>query len=227
MGFYRGPNIVTDGLIFAIDAGSERSYPGSGTTATNLISSNTGTLTNGVGFGSGNGGHWEFDGVDDGIKFISELDLSSYSSVTYSGWIKGLGVSTLDRWLSGTSGATAFHYPDLAISASGLLHYYFTGLTSGWTNTGISISGTEYNHVVFTFTNSGGVELYVNGSSMYTASLNSTTFPSASNIMIGNRYDLNGEALLGDIAAVRIYNRALTASEVLQNYNAQKSRFGL
>ena len=225
MGAYGGPDIITDGLLFAVDAGSERSYPGSGTTATSLISSNTGTLTNGVGFGSGNGGHWEFDGVDDGIKFISELDLSGYSSVTYSGWIKGLGVTSLDRWFSGTSGSTSFHYPDLTVSAAGLLSYYFTGLTSAWTSTGISISGTEYNHVVFTFTNSGGVELYVNGSSVYTASLNSLTFPSASNIMIGNRYDLNGEALLGDIAAVRIYSRALTASEVLQNYNAQKNRF--
>ena len=45
--------------------------------------------------------------------------------------------------------------------------------------------------------------------------------------MIGNRYDLNGEALLGDIAAIRIYNTALTAAQVTQNYNAQKSRFGL
>ena len=48
---YVGPDIITDGLVFAVDAGSERSYPGSGTTATSLISSNTGTLTNGVGFG--------------------------------------------------------------------------------------------------------------------------------------------------------------------------------
>tara|TARA_R110000796_G_scaffold238870_2_gene359368 strand:+ start:539 stop:1213 length:675 start_codon:yes stop_codon:yes gene_type:complete len=222
---YVGPDIVQDGLVFAVDAGSERSYPGSGTTATSLVSSNTGTLTNGVGFGSGNGGHWYFDGVDDGIKFISELDLSSYSSVTYSGWIKGLGVTSLDRWLSGTSGATAFHNPDLTVSAAGLLSYYFTGITSSWTSTGISISGTEYNYVVFTFTNSGSVELYVNGSSVYTASLSSTTFPSVSNIMIGNRYDLNGEALLGDIAAVRIYNRALSAAEVLQNFNAQRTRF--
>tara|TARA_B110000858_G_C17675205_1_gene413855 strand:- start:4 stop:678 length:675 start_codon:yes stop_codon:yes gene_type:complete len=222
---YVGPDIVTDGLVFAVDAGSERSYPGSGTTATSLVSSNTGTLTNGVGFGSGNGGHWYFDGVDDGIKFISGFNLSSYSSLTYGGWIKGLGVTSLDRWLSGTSGASSFHNPDLTVGSTGLLSYYFTGITSSWTSTGISISGTEYNHVVFTFTNSGSVELYVNGSSVYTASLSSTTFPSVSNIMIGNRYDLNGEALLGDIAAVRIYNRALSAAEVLQNYNAQKSRF--
>ena len=56
MGFYRGPNIVTDGLVFAIDAGSERSYPGSGTVATDLVGTNNGTLTNGVGFSNVNGG---------------------------------------------------------------------------------------------------------------------------------------------------------------------------
>ena len=48
MGFYRGPNIVTDGLVFAVDAGSERSYPGSGTTATDLAGANTVALVNGV-----------------------------------------------------------------------------------------------------------------------------------------------------------------------------------
>jgi hypothetical protein len=52
MGIFRGPNIVTDGLVFAVDAGSERSYPGTGTTTTSLVGSNTGTLTNGVGFNS-------------------------------------------------------------------------------------------------------------------------------------------------------------------------------
>ena len=46
MAFFRGPNIVTDGLVFAVDAGSARSYPGTGTTTTSLVSSNTGTLTN-------------------------------------------------------------------------------------------------------------------------------------------------------------------------------------
>jgi len=52
MGSFVGPDIVDDGLIFAVDAGSTRSYPGSGTTTTSLIGSNTGTLTNGVGFSS-------------------------------------------------------------------------------------------------------------------------------------------------------------------------------
>ena len=48
MGFYRGPNIVTDGLVFAVDPGSERCYPGSGTTVYNLINNATGNLRNGT-----------------------------------------------------------------------------------------------------------------------------------------------------------------------------------
>ena len=65
MGFYRGPNIVTDGLVYAIDAGSERSYPGSGTAVTDLVGSSNGVLENGVGFDSANGGSWDFDGIDE------------------------------------------------------------------------------------------------------------------------------------------------------------------
>jgi hypothetical protein len=73
MGFYRGPNIVTDGLTFAIDAASERSYPGSGTTAYDLVGSYNGALTNGVGFNSANGGSFTFDGIDDYIPFPGVL----------------------------------------------------------------------------------------------------------------------------------------------------------
>jgi hypothetical protein len=54
MGFYRGPNIVTDGLVFAVDAASARSYPGSGTSTTSLVGTSVGTLTNGDGFDSAN-----------------------------------------------------------------------------------------------------------------------------------------------------------------------------
>ena len=224
---YTGPDIVDDGLIFAIDAGSTRSYPGSGTTATSLISSNTGTLTNGVGFSSGNGGHWEFDGVDDGIKFISELNLSSYSSVTYEGWVKAVGSASHDRWFSGTSGADVFHNPDLGIGTDGQLRYIFSGSGIGsWAQpSGLTIDTTKFSPLVYTFTNTGVVKIYINGTQEYTATHSNCTFPSLSNIMIGHRYDLNGEGVSGDIPTVRIYNTALTAAQVLQNYNAQKSRF--
>ena len=90
---------------------------------------------------------------------------------------------------------------------------------------GLTIDTTKFSHLVYTFTNTGVVKIYINGTQEYTATHSNCTFPSVSNIMIGHRYDLNGEGVSGDIPTVRIYNTALTAAQVLQNYNAQKSRF--
>ena len=67
MAFSYSPKIVTDGLVFAVDAANKKSYPGSGTTWTDLAGSNDGTLTNGPTFDSGNGGSIVFDGSDDYI----------------------------------------------------------------------------------------------------------------------------------------------------------------
>jgi hypothetical protein len=97
MGFYRGPNIVTDGLVFAYDAGSERCYPGSGTTANSLTSSNTGTLTNGVGFSSSNGGSWEFDGVDDYINIPTSSNLDGFSNASFETWVEPVNTSSYRR----------------------------------------------------------------------------------------------------------------------------------
>jgi hypothetical protein len=80
MGIYRGPNIVTDGLVFAVDAGSERSYPGTGTTVTDLVGLNNGTLTNGVTYQSANGGVFDFDGTDDYIAMSRAISTANYSA---------------------------------------------------------------------------------------------------------------------------------------------------
>ena len=85
MGFYRGPNIVTDGLVFAMDPGSERSYPGSGTTTTNIINGASGTLTNGVAYVSNNGGAFDFDGTDDFILFPDDTNLN-LQTLTMESW---------------------------------------------------------------------------------------------------------------------------------------------
>ena len=87
MAYFTGPNIVTSGLVYAIDAGSERSYPGSGTVATDLVGTNNGTLTNGVGFSNVNGGTWDFDGVNDYID-IGNVNPATGSAITLSAWIK-------------------------------------------------------------------------------------------------------------------------------------------
>jgi hypothetical protein len=224
--YYQG-DIVTDGLLFSTDSGNLVSYESGSTVAYNMTGSISGSLINGVNYVNSNGGAWDFDGTDEGIQFSTDFNLSSYSSLTYEGWVKGKGVTTLDRWFSGTNSTSnnGYHYPDLAMNSGGNLFYYFNSLATGWANTGVAISTTEYSHIVFTFYNDGKVELFVNGSLVYTTTHSSGTFPSISRYMIGNRYDRNGEAILGEVAIVRTYNRALSPSEVLQNYNTQKTRF--
>lgn len=172
-----------------------------------------------------NGG-FTFDGTDTGVQVSNGKNLSGFSAVTYEGVINGEGVGTYDRWFSGTSGTTV-HYPDLAIDSSGTLRYLHSSIYPSWVSTGISVTTNVYNHIVFIFQNNGNVELFVNGSSVYTASHNSGTFPSVSRFMIGNRYDLNGEAIVGKVPLMKIYNRALTAQEVKQNFRAYKTRFDI
>lgn len=167
-----------------------------------------------------------FDGTDDGLQVSTGLNLSSYSAVTYEGIIKGAGVGTYDRWFSGTSG-TSIHYPDLALDSGGSLKYIHYSQGTGWIDTGVDISTTTYNHLVFVFQNNGSVKLYVNGSLSYSATNSSGTFPSDSRFMIGNRYDRNGEAIVGEVAVMKIYNKGLSATEVQRNFNSYKTRFGL
>ena len=85
MGAFGGPGIVTDNLTFAIDPGSARSYPGSGTTVTDLSGTNNVTLANGVGFGSNNGGVFTYDGVDDQG---SAGNFFTYQAFTINLWVK-------------------------------------------------------------------------------------------------------------------------------------------
>ena len=65
MAFFHSPNIVTEGLVFCYDAGDQISYPGTGTTWTDIVGSSNGTLTNGPTFDTGNGGSLKFDGAND------------------------------------------------------------------------------------------------------------------------------------------------------------------
>ena len=81
-----GPDIVTRGLVLALDAADKRSYPGSGTTWFDLVNSYNGTLTNGLTFDSGNGGSIEFDGTDDFVNGPATNSVigNNLSSITLS-----------------------------------------------------------------------------------------------------------------------------------------------
>jgi hypothetical protein len=221
---YHQAPIVTDGLVLALDAGNLVSYESGSTTTHSLTGSIDGTLYNGVDYSESGGGCFDFDGVDDGVKLITGLDLSTKPSMTISAWVKVTTGGSWFRWFSGSDN-TSFHRPDLAILSNGDLGYHFTNLSTGWVDTNKPIPLNTWVNITFTFTTSGEVGIYLDGESEYTNTHSSGTLPSNYNIMLGNRYDLNGEAITGKIATNKIYDRALSPEEVAQNYNAQKTRF--
>ena len=176
-------------------------------------------------------GQPDFDGTDDRIVSSTGVNLSSYTSLTYEGVVKAVGLASHDRWFSGTNSSNSgFHNPDLAIGTDGQLGYIFQngpGI-SGWVMpSGLTIDGTKFNHLVYTFTNTGVVKIYINGTQQHTATYSNGTFPSDSKFMAGMRFDNNGEGIDGSIPIVKVYSKALTADEVTQNYKAYKNRFNL
>jgi hypothetical protein len=229
MGAYGGPDIITDGLVFSVDAGSERSYPGSGTSATSLVGTSVGTLTNGVGFDSANGGSFTFDGSDDYISVAYNTELNTPLGATYDIWI--YPTSTGEFLSRGTSDSgTTPDNPRFYTGSNGNL--YFDWSTSGADTYVDTVAGVvtfnAWNNIIGVATPGQQLRVYVNTIEPSYGTV-SNTLPTplantANPLIIGGvtwipRY------IAGKIASVRLYNKSLSAAEITQNYNAQKNRF--
>jgi len=227
MGFYRGPNIVTDGLLFAYDAGSERCYSGSGTSATNIMGqASPGTLQNGVGFNTANGGFWEFDGVDNKIEVTNFPTQVFNGSCTMESWVYWNDDTRSVILGNYNAGANDVNFEKLD---NYRLRFYWNRGERDVVTSYNAVSGSVWQCVVFVRdTAANAFKFYVNGILKQTTSNDGSNIPSTSSTFRIGADSRNGSTVTnGDIATVRMYNRALTAAEVSQNFNAQKSRFGL
>ncbi len=226
MGFYRGPNIVTDGLLLAYDAGSERSYSGSGTSASNIIDSSTGTLVNGVAFNSANGGYWEFDGTDDYISIANanSPQFTANQAFTISYTLKLNSVSG-GFWTPVMKGGFGQSYGHLILNDDLLV---YTDNDSSPEYTANNIFTNDANKWVFVTQTYDGNRIYVyrNGE-LFAQSGTGIGFTTSTATLYFGSTNSTGYYLDGSMATVKMYNKALSAAEVLQNFNAQKSRFGL
>ena len=127
--------VVTDGLVFYVDAGNGSSYPGSGTTWSDLIGSNDGTLTNGPTYDSGNGGSIVFDGTND---YVGSINLGiTFSDITFSCWVKRIGTQGDYTGLMISDGANS--NSGIGIMSSGRIWAMWIGNIWGH-NSGLSIS---------------------------------------------------------------------------------------
>jgi hypothetical protein len=220
---YFGAPIVTDGLVFAVDANNIVSYPKSGTSTYNLTGSGaTGTLTNGTSFNITNGGSFMFDGTNDYISFPNDTNLDS-QAITMESWSN---VNSLfqDGFLF-EKGTVNTQYSNF-FNSDGTFYFRTMGLSvTGLTFYAPSyISPNTWNHIVCTYGN--GIKIiYVNGVQITQQTGLTGTIPTNTAGLFIGQHGSGGYLLNGKIANSKVYNRALTAAEVLQNYQAEQYRF--
>jgi hypothetical protein len=229
MAYLNGPQIVRDGLVLYLDAGNRRSYPGSGTSWTDLTGNgNTGTLTNGPTFDSGNGGNIVFDGVNDFANFSNRVLTNAVTAISCFMWAYPTSGGILLSVLGQATINSGYHHSAIEVGSSGELRMaLWAGNLTNRVNSQLSFN--TWNNVGFTY---AGTTLtgYLNGSSVGTTTF-TWTKPSA-NIHFGimalsNTNMGTGAYGHGNVSSFLTYNRALTATEVLQNFNATRSRFGV
>ena len=228
------PRAVTDGLVLTLDAGNTKSYPGSGTAWSDLIGSNNGALTNGPTYSSDDGGAIVFDGSNDYVD-CGNVDSNISDNLTLSLWIKfpvGYGPLRWDSIIAKRAPGNKVNYGiNYNPTATNIFQIYYSNfgaslsvpLSSNFSdNVWINICGTFAKNSTTT-----DMILYNNASVIGSTNKSGNVTPPANlQLQIGT-YLGGGEYFQGNIAQVSIYNRALTASEVLQNYNATKGRFGI
>jgi len=234
---YYGPKIVTSGLVLCLDAANKRSYPGTGTTWTDLSgNSNNGTLTNGPTFSAGNMGSISFDGTNDYIDTANSTGLNFTNTTgTISLWFKtstsfpsqafliAKNMDSTGGWgvLIDSTGTPYFEAKNSGGGASAFYRYVNKVCNDGIWHNVVSVFTTST-----TVVGNNTVSLYLDGGLANGAQTQVTVYGgnTAGTVQIGRRS--TGLYYSGNISSVQIYNIGLTATEVLQNYNATKSRFG-
>jgi hypothetical protein len=224
------PAIVTDGLILNLDAGFTPSYPTINTTWYDLSSGgNNGTLYNGPTFNSQNSGSIVFDGVDDYSQLPQNiLNNTNYTGITFCAWIyrisggQGLIVGVWNQTANGDQAALFLFGNSIVIAVS-------DGVTGEGGSTGVgNLNSNQWYYVVGTWNNSRTYRIYIDGvlGGISQQSGNGWNPTSSAQFEIGGENQANFRYFNGRIASTQVYNRTLSASEILQNYNAQKGRFG-
>ena len=224
MALGHGPTVVTDGLVLALDAGDTNSYPGSGSAWYDISSSqSSGNIESDPTFSSNNGGYFDFDGTDDVIDFrfgqngpdltLSTITVSAWVNFDSATWVMGNGAQFRIR-LNGTA-----------------IGFWIRELNDGGANELTSPSSTmstgEWGNVVGTYDGTNQ-KIYHNGVEVASTNPGLGFLDAGSNnLAIGESYYGSNQFFNGKLSATSIYNRALTASEIKQNFNALRGRFSI
>lgn len=226
------PKISTEGLVLHLDAGQQNSYKGSETTWTDLSgNTNTGTLTGGINYSSNNGGYLT---ITDGVRYVS---IAQTSVLTYPGDF------TMESWFmithqpDGTFPSAIFSAWDSGpLSTNSRFIVYVSSLYQlvaqlKGQNTDVihqtSISLNTWYHVALV-RSSSVFSTYLNTVPSTQTGTSSTNLTSVLDTLIGYYSSASGYSIKGRVAVYRVYNnRALTATEIMQNFNTIRGRFGV
>jgi hypothetical protein len=224
MSLAHNPRIITDGLVLCLDAANTKSYPGSGTTWTDLSGrGNNGTLVNGVGYNGSNLGSLSFDGVNDYVSVSNSSSLNPLTN-TLICWAKS-NTATWNEYGFLMSKRDVFvMHPN--ISSTTVSYYY--RLNTIWEPQTITVNNIQQWNMYACSWDGTTLSAYLNGnlinSGVKTGPLNTAD---TGVLEIGRDDGLGGRVFNGNIAQASIYNRALTAAEVQQNFNALRSRYSI
>jgi hypothetical protein len=240
-------DIVKDGLVLWLDAGDRTSYPGGGTVWRDLTpNANNGTLTNGPTFNSGNGGSIVLDGVNDYIQLntLTALpNLQTGDSITIGCWIRKTSTSSWQPIITKIDSSNwILRNYELTFSGSGLnaplnsiSFFYRNAGNTTWNgfSTTATFTDSQWHYFVFTYkmSTASSAKMYVDGTSLSAlwrdGTGNDEPSTTSTALRIGTTDPSFSEWLGGNISNVQIYNRALSANEVSQNFNATRARFGV
>jgi len=233
------PGIVTSGLVLCLDAGNIKSYPGSGSSWTDLSGNgNTGTLINSPTYSSSNGGILVFNGsntyVDTAIKLFTAQQF------TISFWIKPNSFS--GNYCSGAVSNSLYSIFGTTSGYQGFTNTFSAGIQTaaggnavGTVNQSNYSTGIFYHYcAVYDGTQTGNaarLKLYINGISKtltYDSTIPSTPYNNNSNTRIGfGPGSPQYPYFDGSISNVSYYNGILSETEIINNFNALRGRFGL
>ena len=226
MGLGHSPSIVMDGSVLSFDGANTRSYVGSGITINGLVSGIGFTLVNGVGFGTTGTRYFILDGTNDNIPFNipnvgTTVSIEMWARINSFSNGMPFGFDRYDVWAN--SGRLGFN-----TAASDIY-----GLTSTQvTNLGLQ---NQWKHYIFEMRSDvsySNNKIYINGQNQSLSQVAGTENTGNRNFNSGNgrisSWLFSDVFFISmDLAQFRVYNRALTAQEVMQNYNATKKRYGL
>lgn len=228
MSVHNGPNIIESGLVLCLDAGDPRSYAGSGTVWTDRSGNgNNGTLVNSVGYNSSNRGSLVFDGINDYSSFSSIISTKPFC---ISFWVRLTSVKNQCFYSSRTilgHGISIFALGGAV--GSNIIRFDTGDIANQWT-TGYAPASNTWVNIVLQV-NDTSKQLYANGAFISSIDFSASIINISPTIATIGASQINGTGydnyLAGNIAQVFIYNRALSADEIKQNFEATRSRFGI